>query len=69
MSAISLVAVLLYGLAGAVAWPEAGIMMAGAVLGGYLGGRLSLKVPQQGLRWVVILLGGFLSVYYFVYGT
>jgi uncharacterized protein len=69
ISAISLVAVVVYGLTGAVAWSEAGIMMLGAALGGYLGGRMSLRVPQQGLRWAVIVFGVFLTVFYFMNGT
>lgn len=66
---ISVVAILVYGLFGAVHWPSAGVMIVGAATGGYLGGHLSLRVPQARLRWGVILLGSFLSVFYFVNGV
>jgi len=69
ISAISLVAVVVYGLTGAVAWPEASVMMIGAAIGGYLGGKISLRIPQVALRWAVIGFGVFLTLYYFVYGA
>jgi uncharacterized membrane protein YfcA len=68
-SVVSLVAVLVYGLTGDVVWPVAGIMMLGTSIGGFLGGHMSLRVPQFGLRWAVIFLGAFMSVYYFVNGV
>jgi uncharacterized protein len=66
---ISVIAVSVYGFTGAVAWPEAGVMFVGAAIGGYVGGHMSLRVPQQSLRWAVIFFGGVLTVYYFVNGA
>ena len=69
ISAISLCAVLVYGLSDAVSWHHALIMMAGAAIGGYLGGALSKYVPEKALRLWVIILGSFLTIYYFLFGV
>lgn len=59
---ISVLTLGIYGLSAAVAWPEALVMMAGATLGGYFGGRLSRLLPQGLLRGVVILFGAGMTV-------
>lgn len=69
ISAISICAVLVYGFSDAVSWHHALIMMAGATIGGYLGGSISKYVPQKALRLWVIILGGALTFYYFLYGV
>lgn len=69
ISAISLVAVCVYGLSGAVAWPEAIVMMTGAAIGGFFGGRMSKHVPQRVLRYGVIGFGLFLTIFYFAAGV
>lgn len=48
--------VLLLG-AGLVAWPEALIVLAGSVLGGWLGGRFARVLPASAIRAGVILAG------------
>ena len=65
VAAVSLLSVVLYALSGAVSWPHALIMMAGATAGGYLGGSLSKLVPQRALRVGVIVFGTLLTGYYF----
>jgi uncharacterized membrane protein YfcA len=65
ISAISLLSVVVYGLSGAVSWPHALVMMVGATIGGFLGGTVSKFVPQQVLRFSVIVFGVFLTSYYF----
>ncbi len=69
ISAISLIAVMVYAFSGAVVWPEAVVMMVGAGIGGYVGGRVSLEIQQSILRAVVIVFGTFLTGYYFVAGA
>ncbi|MBE1284801.1 MAG: TSUP family transporter [Rhodobacteraceae bacterium] len=62
---ISVLALVVYGVGAAIAWPQALVMMAGAAIGGYWGGTLSRVVPQRVLRAVVIVFGAVLTVYYF----
>lgn len=59
------VAVLVFVFSGIVAWKAALIMLAGAVLGGALGGRLAGVIPVKLLRLMVITIGSFLTVWYF----
>ncbi|HBN29769.1 MAG TPA: hypothetical protein DD416_00735, partial [Rhodobacteraceae bacterium] len=65
IAAISLLSVAVYGLSGAVSFPHAIIMMLGATVGGYLGGSMSKRVPQDALRIGVIIFGALLTLYYF----
>ncbi|MEX0346755.1 MAG: sulfite exporter TauE/SafE family protein [Rhizobiaceae bacterium] len=69
VSAISLMAVLVYVFSGAVSWPHAAIMVIGATAGGYFGATLSQAVPQYILRILVIAFGVFLTIYYFLEGA
>jgi len=67
IAAISLLSVAVYGFSGAVSLPHAIIMMLGATVGGYLGGTVSKRVPQQALRIGVIFFGVLLTIYYFMW--
>lgn len=67
--AISLVAVLIFVWSGKVHWPYALVMMASSAAGGYLGGAVSVAVPQAALRRGIIVFGGCLTLYYFVSGA
>ena len=60
------IAVLVFIVKGAVYWPQAVVMIAGAVVGGYFGAHYSLKLPQAWVRWFVILTGAGMSLYFFV---
>lgn len=40
-----------------VRWPEAGVMAAGALVGGYLGARVAKRVPKGAIRGFVIATG------------
>jgi uncharacterized membrane protein YfcA len=68
--AINGVAVVIFVISGAVAWPSALVMLVGAITGGALGGRLAGVIPVRALRLGVIAVGSFLTVWYFwrVYG-
>jgi uncharacterized protein len=59
------VAVVIFVISGIVDWPGALVMLAGAVAGGALGGRLAGVIPARALRLTVISIGSFLTVWYF----
>jgi hypothetical protein len=58
------VAVVVFVLQGVVAWPATLAMMAGALIGGFAGGRLVRILPPTPVRWVVIAAGAVLTVVY-----
>jgi uncharacterized membrane protein YfcA len=64
--AINGIAVLVFIVKGAVYWPQAVVMIAGAVVGGYFGAHYSMKLPQAWVRWFVILTGAAMTLYFFV---
>jgi len=47
---------------GAVSWPQTLVMMIGCLVGGFSGAHLARRVPQQLMRWVVVLVGLALTV-------
>jgi uncharacterized membrane protein YfcA len=59
------VAVIVFAFAGAVAWPEASVMLVGAILGGYGGARVIRHLPASVLRRIVVALGLAMSAYFF----
>lgn len=60
------VAVVTFILARAVYWPQAGVMIAGALIGGYFGAHYAQRLPAVVVRWFVILVGSGMTVYFFV---
>jgi uncharacterized membrane protein YfcA len=50
-------AALVFVFSGKVNWSIAIIMMAGALIGGALGGRLASRISPTALRWVVVSIG------------
>jgi uncharacterized membrane protein YfcA len=65
---VGLVTLLIFAGLGAVAWPETLVMLAGAVAGGWLGGRIGQRAPAWAIRGFVIVVGLTLSAYYFTRG-
>lgn len=61
------VAVATFVIAGAVSWPHTLVMLVTATVGGYVGAVLARRIPAMWLRRGIIVIGGLLSVYYFVY--
>ncbi len=59
------VAVITFVVAGAVVWKQGVVMIAGAILGGYLGAHYALKLPQAWIRFFVIAVGTGMTVYFF----
>ncbi|MGQ0674674.1 MAG: sulfite exporter TauE/SafE family protein [Rhodospirillales bacterium] len=53
----SAVAVVVFIVQGAVSWPETLAMMAGALTGGFAGGRLVRALPAAALYWIVVVAG------------
>ncbi|MGB0411767.1 MAG: sulfite exporter TauE/SafE family protein [Pikeienuella sp.] len=68
ISSISIGAIVVYGVSDAVSWPHAVVMMAGAALGGYVGGAMARYAPDRALRLFVTVFGAFLTIWYFVNG-
>jgi len=62
------VAVATFTAAGVVWWPQALLMVVGAVAGGYYAAVWARKVDPAHVRRFVIVLGFVLSGYFFVYG-
>ena len=60
----SLVAVVVFVFEGMVAWPPTMAMMAGALVGGFLGGRLARVLPPTLIRGIVITVGTVLTMIY-----
>lgn len=49
-----------------VAWPQASIMIVGALIGGYGAARIALKVPQNIIRGFVICFATTITLYFFI---
>ena len=65
-AAINGVAVVTFIAARAVYWPQALVILAGAVLGGYFGAHFSQRLPAALVRAFVLLVGAGMTVYFFV---
>lgn len=63
-TSVSMAAVLIFIAQRAVHWPETLVMLAGALIGGYLGGYLVRVLPAVVVRWFVILTGAVMTVVY-----
>jgi uncharacterized protein len=64
--AINGVAALVFVVKGAIYWPQAIVMIAGALVGGYFGAHYAQKVPPAWIRGSVIVVGSGMTVYFFV---
>jgi len=65
-SATNGIAVITFIVARAVYWPQAGTMIAGALIGGYFGAHYAQRLPAPVVRWFVILIGSGMTIYFFV---
>jgi uncharacterized membrane protein YfcA len=59
------VAALAFILARAVYWKHGVVMIAGGIVGGYLGAHYAQKLPQAWIRRFVVLVGTGMTVYFF----
>jgi uncharacterized membrane protein YfcA len=64
-TSFTILSIIIFGIGGLIAWPEAMAMMAGSTLGGYFGGRYAKRVNERYLRFLVIAFGLVLSPVYF----
>jgi len=64
-AAINGSAVVTFVLAGIVHWPQAVVMISGAMLGGYSGAHYAQKIDQRIIRGAVIAVGTGMSLYFF----
>ncbi len=60
----TVVAVTCFGALGAISWPAALTMGAGALLGGLIGGHLTRLVPPHAMRFAMVVLGAVLTIAY-----
>ena len=60
------IALVIFIFSGIVAWSYTLVAFTGAVIGGFLGSRIAQWLPAIYFRRVVIVIGIFLSVYYFI---
>lgn len=60
------IAVITFIFAGAVAWPQAVLMIVGAAIGGYAGAYYAQKMDPAIVRRVVIAIGLAMTAYFFV---
>ncbi len=65
-SCINGVAVATFVVAGAVAWPQAVVMIAGGVIGGYAAAHYATKLPPAWVRRFVIAVGALMTLYFFI---
>src|SRR5262245_45862684 len=62
---INCVAAIVFVVQDQVSWPHALAMMAAAIIGGYFGARLALRIRPIYVRWIVIAIGFGLAAYFF----
>lgn len=55
--ALSIISVITFAVAGLVVWPMAGVMMAGAIIGGYCGAYVARAIPTWLVRTIVATIG------------
>lgn len=66
VSVANAVALATFIVAGIVVWPQAILMIVGALLGGYGGAHFAQKMNPQHVRYAVIAIGLGMSIYFFV---
>ncbi len=64
-TSFTILSILVFGVGGLIAWPEAACMMCGSTAGGFLGGCYAKLVNEKFLRIGVIAFGLVLSSVYF----
>lgn len=65
-SIINGVAAVAFIATGFILWPQAGVMTIGAIVGGYGAAHYAQKLPQSWIRGLVIAVGTFMTIYFFI---
>jgi uncharacterized protein len=65
-STINATAIVIFVFSGKIIWPVAIVMTAGAVIGGYFGARLAVRVPPEKIRLLVSMIAFAMTAYFFV---
>lgn len=65
-SIVSFTAIVLFIFNGIIIWYEGSILLVGTLVGGYVAGHFSKKVPQHYLRYGVILISCSMTAYFFI---
>ncbi len=60
------VATITFVVSGAIVWPQAMVLTAGAIVGGYSSAHYAQKLPQAWIRRFVVAVGSAMSVYFFI---
>ncbi|SRR5579875_156599 len=60
------IAVVTFAIAGAVVWPQAILMVIGAIIGGYGGAYYARQIDPRIVRTFVILVGFGMTIYFFI---
>lgn len=66
-SLINGVALIIFIVRGIVEWPQALVMIVGAIIGGYGAAYFARKIDQRVVRVFVILVGLSMTIYFFIY--
>ncbi|HEY5730901.1 MAG TPA: sulfite exporter TauE/SafE family protein [Anaerolineales bacterium] len=65
---VNIAAAIYFLFSGQVLWSAALVMAVGALIGGWLGGKLAGRIKPSTLRWTVVTIGVIVSIIYFVRG-
>ncbi|MGC9163606.1 MAG: sulfite exporter TauE/SafE family protein [Thiomonas sp.] len=62
---LTVFAVGIYASAGTVHWGWVALMLPAVLAGGYVGARAARRVPREGMRWGIVLIGLVMSALFF----
>lgn len=65
---VNVAAAVYFLFSGQVVWSAALVMAVGALIGGWLGGKLAGTIKPSTLRWTVVTIGVIVSIIYFMRG-
>jgi len=66
VSVVNGVAMITFIVAKMIFWPQALLMIAGSLTGGYAGAHYAQKMNQKHVRWIVVAVGISMSAYFFI---